>query len=124
MAKCIVCSQTLTMPYNCSLCHQRFCSTHRLPENHNCIHLRAFNTDEFRDIKSKKNDSIHRNNLDGVIFMDQIERDMYIRDHGRDVRQPPSQVAISTPTRQSKTNSRDSWMLMIFLVMILLYAVG
>ena len=124
MTNCVICSKSLTMPYNCSLCHQRFCSTHRLPENHRCIRVRAFNTDEFRNIKSKKNDSIHRNNLDSVVFMDQIERDIYIQDHGRDVRQPISQTKGLTPTNQSKTNSRDSWLLMIFLVLILLYAVG
>jgi len=30
------CSKNLSMPYNCKLCEQSFCTTHRLPENHDC----------------------------------------------------------------------------------------
>ncbi len=33
---CVVCGKEQIMPFKCSYCGRPFCSTHRLPENHNC----------------------------------------------------------------------------------------
>ncbi|MFW6004111.1 MAG: rhomboid family intramembrane serine protease [Halodesulfurarchaeum sp.] len=36
MARCDYCGQEEGMPYQCRMCGGTFCSTHRLPENHDC----------------------------------------------------------------------------------------
>ena len=36
MARCAYCGEDESLPYNCRYCGGQFCSTHRLPENHEC----------------------------------------------------------------------------------------
>lgn len=36
MTRCDRCGEVETLPYTCHYCGGRFCSTHRLPENHDC----------------------------------------------------------------------------------------
>ncbi len=36
MDKCDQCGEETMMPYECNRCGKKHCSTHRLPENHNC----------------------------------------------------------------------------------------
>lgn len=43
------------MPYRCSLCNNRYCSKHRLPERHECINIGVFQTPEYRQVKLAKN---------------------------------------------------------------------
>lgn len=43
MAKCDVCGRSETMPYHCRYCGGTHCSSHRLPENHNCTGLENWN---------------------------------------------------------------------------------
>ena len=40
--------------FTCKYCGQRFCGKHRLPENHDCIGLEFFKTDEYRRAKIQK----------------------------------------------------------------------
>ncbi|MDY6771462.1 MAG: rhomboid family intramembrane serine protease [Candidatus Nanohaloarchaea archaeon] len=36
MAECSKCGKNISMPFTCKFCGDSFCSTHRLPENHDC----------------------------------------------------------------------------------------
>ncbi len=36
MKQCDCCNKNVSMPYECRRCGKKFCSEHRLPENHNC----------------------------------------------------------------------------------------
>lgn len=36
MDECSECSESVSMPYTCRRCENHFCSSHRLPENHDC----------------------------------------------------------------------------------------
>lgn len=42
MTRCDVCGEEETLPYTCHYCGGRFCSQHRLPENHDCPGLEQF----------------------------------------------------------------------------------
>lgn len=39
MKECSECGDECSMPYTCNMCNKDFCSSHRLPENHNCVGL-------------------------------------------------------------------------------------
>ncbi len=39
---CEKCGKKDVMPYKCKFCGNRFCSEHRLPENHNCLGLAGY----------------------------------------------------------------------------------
>lgn len=39
MAKCDKCNKNVSMPYQCNICGEKYCSDHRLPEKHNCKKL-------------------------------------------------------------------------------------
>lgn len=54
MAKCEYCGKSVSMPFICSLCEGKYCAKHRLPENHECINLYKFQTDEYRQQKRQK----------------------------------------------------------------------
>ena len=43
MATCDVCGEYENLPYQCKRCGKTFCSDHRLPENHDCPGLTAWN---------------------------------------------------------------------------------
>lgn len=45
MAKCNECDDDVSMPYECNLCGEKFCSKHRLPEKHDCPMLDRGGTD-------------------------------------------------------------------------------
>ncbi len=36
MAECSECGEQVSMPFRCKFCGEKFCSEHRLPENHEC----------------------------------------------------------------------------------------
>jgi len=40
MAECHVCHESTDTPFECSYCGERYCTDHRLPENHECPNLR------------------------------------------------------------------------------------
>lgn len=40
MTKCDKCDKDISMPYQCNICGQKYCSDHRLPEKHNCKKLK------------------------------------------------------------------------------------
>lgn len=46
------CQNTDVVPFKCKLCGLTFCSEHRLPENHNCVGIGYFQTEEYRRRKS------------------------------------------------------------------------
>ena len=39
MTECSICDQVKRLPYTCSRCNRQFCSSHRLPEKHDCPSL-------------------------------------------------------------------------------------
>jgi len=39
MAECHVCHESTDTPFECSYCGERYCTDHRLPENHACPNL-------------------------------------------------------------------------------------
>lgn len=51
---CNYCNDNVSMPFRCSLCSQKHCSKHRLPEMHECANLSLFNTDTYRKQKLAK----------------------------------------------------------------------
>jgi len=42
MQRCDECGKEISMPYTCSFCGQKYCSEHRLPENHTCDGLSSY----------------------------------------------------------------------------------
>lgn len=42
MQNCEECGKEISMPYTCSFCGGKFCSEHRLPENHSCDGLSSY----------------------------------------------------------------------------------
>lgn len=54
MVECNFCSESVAMPYKCSLCYSKFCGKHRLPEAHECINIGVFQTEEYRSSKLSK----------------------------------------------------------------------
>lgn len=57
MDNCEICGEETSMPYKCNLCEKKFCSDHRLPENHNCKMLKRGAYDKNKVIKSTRQDS-------------------------------------------------------------------
>jgi membrane associated rhomboid family serine protease len=45
MQRCEECGEDVSMPYTCSFCGKKFCSEHRLPENHSCDGLASYERD-------------------------------------------------------------------------------
>ena len=56
MAKCAYCDSQVAMPFKCKLCLLQYCERHRLPENHECPNLFAYDTDDYRKFKSTMRD--------------------------------------------------------------------
>lgn len=52
--ECTFCKDNVSMPFTCSLCSQKYCSKHRLPETHECANLGHFDTDTYRKQKLEK----------------------------------------------------------------------
>ena len=42
MQRCDECGKEISMPYTCSFCGEKYCSKHRLPENHSCDGLSSY----------------------------------------------------------------------------------
>lgn len=57
MPSCSNCNQSDGITYTCSYCNEKYCSTHRLPEKHNCPSLK--NDDEIKSpsLKSSSSDT-------------------------------------------------------------------
>lgn len=59
MSECSKCGKEISMPYNCNGCGRDFCSTHRLPEKHNCsglhqtIEITQKNNSRYQKIKQR-----------------------------------------------------------------------
>lgn len=53
MAECSECEESVSMPFSCKFCGQSFCSSHRLPENHDCGGL-----EEYRAKSKEESDEI------------------------------------------------------------------
>lgn len=54
MANCTFCQDIVGMPYTCKLCGNKFCSKHRLPENHSCSNIGIYSTPEYKRAKVMK----------------------------------------------------------------------
>jgi len=54
MVNCAVCDDPVVLPYTCSLCKNRHCGKHRLPESHSCKNIALFQTQAYRKQKSQK----------------------------------------------------------------------
>lgn len=54
MANCTFCQNVVGMPYTCKLCGNKFCSKHRLPENHSCSNIGIYSTPEYKRAKVMK----------------------------------------------------------------------
>lgn len=53
MRKCAVdgCEEDMSLPFKCKLCGQYYCAHHRLPEQHNCLGLHVYQTEEYKHAK-------------------------------------------------------------------------
>ena len=45
------CMEGDSLPFKCKLCGQMYCAKHRLPEQHNCMQIGIYQTDEYRKAK-------------------------------------------------------------------------
>ncbi len=54
MARCHFCGKAESLPFTCKFCGEKFCSDHRLPENHQCPGL-----EEFKKTRTKVEDWIY-----------------------------------------------------------------
>ena len=48
MARCSYCGKVEKMPFRCKFCKGVFCSSHRLPENHECEGLERFKKERLK----------------------------------------------------------------------------
>ncbi|WP_247002309.1 AN1-type zinc finger protein [Halosolutus gelatinilyticus] len=44
MTECSVCGDETDMPYTCNYCGRKHCTSHKLPEKHDCPNVAAANT--------------------------------------------------------------------------------
>lgn len=51
MAKCSYCDEDADIPFKCKFCDEIFCSSHRLPENHECLGLDKYKESAQEDRK-------------------------------------------------------------------------
>lgn len=51
MVKCSECDEEVDIPFKCKFCGEVFCSTHRLPENHDCVGLDRYEEKAQKDSK-------------------------------------------------------------------------
>ncbi|MFQ5969499.1 MAG: AN1-type zinc finger domain-containing protein [Nitrososphaerales archaeon] len=51
MDQCYYCGLETDMPYECNYCKDKFCSEHRLPENHRCVKLHLIRAKKFGERK-------------------------------------------------------------------------
>lgn len=49
MAECSKCGEEVSMPFTCKFCGEKFCSDHRLPENHECSKMKKYLEAERRE---------------------------------------------------------------------------
>lgn len=49
MGECDQCGESVSMPFTCKFCGKKFCSDHRLPENHDCGGLESYKADKKRE---------------------------------------------------------------------------
>ena len=45
------CQEKDSLPFKCKLCGQMFCAKHRLPEQHQCIKIGIYQTEEYKKAK-------------------------------------------------------------------------
>ena len=45
------CDEEESLPFKCKLCSQSFCAKHRLPEQHECLRIGIYQTDEYKKAK-------------------------------------------------------------------------
>jgi len=45
------CEEEDSLPFKCKLCSQYFCAKHRLPEQHDCLKIAIYQTDEYKKAK-------------------------------------------------------------------------
>lgn len=67
MKECSECGKECSMPYTCNICNKDFCSSHRLPENHNCIGLARGGISGEAAIESTKSESKIKNIRDNNV---------------------------------------------------------
>ncbi len=48
------CQEKDSLPFKCKLCDQTYCAKHRLPEQHDCLRIGIYQTDEYRLAKKAK----------------------------------------------------------------------
>lgn len=70
MADCSYCGEKISLPFKCKLCSLPHCSAHRLPENHNCVNISSFNTDEYRREKAALRQEARESRMTSVQFAD------------------------------------------------------
>lgn len=51
MAECSYCGEEVEVPFKCKFCDEIFCSSHRLPENHECVGLDKYKEESKSDSK-------------------------------------------------------------------------
>ena len=45
------CQEQDSLPFKCKLCNQMYCAKHRLPEQHDCLQIGIYQTDEYKKAK-------------------------------------------------------------------------
>lgn len=69
MKECSFCKESSAMPYECNRCGENFCSSHRLPEKHDCPMLeKRGNKQKLQvEFEDKKQNNSYKQSLIGVI---------------------------------------------------------
>lgn len=63
MADCFECGEQVSMPFTCSLCSNKFCSKHRLPESHSCPNIGVYQTKEYKKAKIDQQKRIRQTHM-------------------------------------------------------------
>ncbi len=112
MAKCSECGKQ-TMSFTCHYCGEKFCSEHRLPENHDCEGLESGKKEEYMpDEKQETEESSSQ------------QSEKWFKD--RDIKSETTTSTKSTPGLLSdiKYTLKNNYTLSIILVTSLLFFVG
>jgi len=65
---CAYCGEKQDLPFECSYCKDKFCATHRLPEEHRCVKLHQIRAKRFGQKSVIRDKGIGRPGLFRKVF--------------------------------------------------------
>ena len=61
--ECAYCGEKQDLPFECNYCKDKFCTNHRLPEEHRCVKLHQIRAKRFGQNSVKRDKGIGRQSI-------------------------------------------------------------